>query len=326
MSKSDILDWFSDNTQALQTGRILFILAVSVAVGIIIFLTYRLSYRGVAYSAVFNVSNVVLVMISATIMLMISSNIAIPLGMVGALSIVRFRTAIKDPQDTVYIFWAVVDVGFRIGNGENQRTVKLYLNGKEGYVFLPSYAKLSKLTAEFDEQAFSVSIDGRGIGSGETIADIRADETYDMSITVKAGNAADGGAEAQDGKKTNAVLAVMQGGDAVAETETPQVKTYDMYELTFMKSANRPALYIDTADGTMDYLNQDKANEEPGDMLCLTENGELDSYGAIRKIHGRGNSSWGNIQKGYTFHMEKMSSPLGMQSAKKWLLIANGYD
>lgn len=114
MSKSDILDWFSDNTQALQTGRILFILAVSVAVGIIIFLTYRLSYRGVAYSAVFNVSNVVLVMISATIMLMISSNIAISLGMVGALSIVRFRTAIKDPQDTVYIFWAVVE-GLCIG-------------------------------------------------------------------------------------------------------------------------------------------------------------------------------------------------------------------
>ena len=230
------------------------------------------------------------------------------------------------PDDPAPDYVGFVDVGFRIGNGENQRTVKLYLNGKEGYVFLPSYAKLSKLAAEFDEQAFSVSIDGRGIGSGETIADIRADETYDMSITVKAGNAADGGVEAQDGKKTNAVLAVMQGGDAVAETETPQVKTYDMYELTFMKSANLPALYIDTADGTMDYLNQDKANEEPGDMLCLTENGELDSYGAIRKIHGRGNYSWNASQKGYTFHTQNAVDLLGMGEATKWKITANAYD
>ena len=77
-------------------------------------MTYRLAYRGVAYSAKFNVSNVALVLISTTIMLMISSNIAISLGMVGALSIVRFRTAIKDPQDTTYIFWAIVE-GLCIG-------------------------------------------------------------------------------------------------------------------------------------------------------------------------------------------------------------------
>ncbi|MBR1634177.1 MAG: DUF4956 domain-containing protein [Lachnospiraceae bacterium] len=114
MSKSDILDWFTGNAETLTTERILFVFAVSVAVGIVVFLTYRLAYRGVAYSAKFNVSNVALVLISATIMLMISSNIAISLGMVGALSIVRFRTAIKDPQDTVYIFWAIVE-GLCIG-------------------------------------------------------------------------------------------------------------------------------------------------------------------------------------------------------------------
>ena len=104
MSKSDILQWFGMNTEALTSLRILFVLAVSIAVGAVIFITYRLAYRGVAYDARFNVSNVVLVLISAVIMLMISSNIAISLGMVGALSIVRFRTAIKDPQDTIYIF------------------------------------------------------------------------------------------------------------------------------------------------------------------------------------------------------------------------------
>lgn len=109
MSKTDILEWFSVNTEELQTDKILFVMAMSLLVGAIIFITYRLTYKGVAYNAKFNTGNVALVLISATIMLMISSNIAISLGMVGALSIVRFRTAIKDPQDTIYIFWAIIE-------------------------------------------------------------------------------------------------------------------------------------------------------------------------------------------------------------------------
>lgn len=109
MSKSDILEWFTANNEALQASRIVFILLIGIVVGAIIFLTYRIAYQGVSYNAKFNVGNVVLVLIAATIMLMISSNIAISLGMVGALSIVRFRTAIKDPQDTIYIFWAIIE-------------------------------------------------------------------------------------------------------------------------------------------------------------------------------------------------------------------------
>ena len=109
MSKSDILDWFTINNEALRVDRILLILLYGILIGAIIFLTYRIAYQGISYNAKFNVGNVVLVLISATIMLMISSNIAISLGMVGALSIVRFRTAIKDPQDTIYIFWAIIE-------------------------------------------------------------------------------------------------------------------------------------------------------------------------------------------------------------------------
>ena len=114
MSKGDILEWFSNNAANLTTDLILRVFAMAIIIGIIMFITYRLTYRGVAYNAQFNVSNVILILISATIMLMISSNIAISLGMVGALSIVRFRTAIKDPQDTIYIFWAIVE-GLCIG-------------------------------------------------------------------------------------------------------------------------------------------------------------------------------------------------------------------
>lgn len=109
MSKTKILDWFTVNSESLSVEKILFVLGISLLLGAVIFITYRLSYTGVSYNSRFNAGNVVIVLITSVIMLMISSNMAISLGMVGALSIVRFRTAIKDPADTIYIFWAIVE-------------------------------------------------------------------------------------------------------------------------------------------------------------------------------------------------------------------------
>ena len=109
MSKKEILDWFTVNSESLSVDKVLFVLCISLLVGVVIFITYRLAYTGVSYNSRFNAGNVVIVLITSVIMLMISSNIAISLGMVGALSIVRFRTAIKDPQDTIYIFWSIVE-------------------------------------------------------------------------------------------------------------------------------------------------------------------------------------------------------------------------
>jgi len=109
MSKKEILTWFTGNSQSLDSQNILFILCMALLIGAVIFITYRVTYSGVSYNARFNVSNIIIILITAVIMLMISSNIAISLGMVGALSIVRFRTAIKDPHDTVYIFWSIVE-------------------------------------------------------------------------------------------------------------------------------------------------------------------------------------------------------------------------
>ncbi|MCX4340543.1 MAG: DUF4956 domain-containing protein [Lachnospiraceae bacterium] len=109
MSKREILDWFTVNSESLSVSKILFVLGLSLLIGIVIFITYRLAYTGVSYNGRFNTGNVAIVMITTVIMLMISSNMAISLGMVGALSIVRFRTAVKDPVDTIYIFWAIVE-------------------------------------------------------------------------------------------------------------------------------------------------------------------------------------------------------------------------
>lgn len=101
----------------LYAETILLRLIVSAIIAAFLFLSYRLSHSGSIYSAKFNVSLVALTVITTTVMIVIGNNIALSLGMVGALSIVRFRTAIKDSRDTIYIFWAIV-VGICCGSGD----------------------------------------------------------------------------------------------------------------------------------------------------------------------------------------------------------------
>ena len=102
---------------SLPPGAMLLRLGAAAVIAGFIFLSYQLSHDGSIYSKKFNVSLVALTMITATVMIVIGNNIALSLGMVGALSIVRFRTAIKDSRDTVYIFWTIV-VGICCGAGE----------------------------------------------------------------------------------------------------------------------------------------------------------------------------------------------------------------
>lgn len=82
-------------------------LLASFALGILIYYVYQKTFRGVVYNQSFSVSLALLTILTTMITLAISSNIALSLGMVGALSIVRYRTAIKDPADIIFLFWAV---------------------------------------------------------------------------------------------------------------------------------------------------------------------------------------------------------------------------
>ena len=115
MSKKDIIEYFFTPSTALTGRTILLMLAFALLASAVIFITYRLTHTGTAYSAKLAASNVAVCLITTVIMIMISSNIVISLGMVGSLSIIRFRTAIKDPWDTVYIFWSVVE-GLCVGS------------------------------------------------------------------------------------------------------------------------------------------------------------------------------------------------------------------
>ena len=90
---------------------------LAVAAGMIIFFVYKLAYKGVIYSYSFNVTLLMVCVIAAVIVLAVSANIALTFGMIGALSIVRYRTAIKDPVDVAFLFWAITS-GIIAGTGE----------------------------------------------------------------------------------------------------------------------------------------------------------------------------------------------------------------
>ena len=95
------------NTQSLDLAVILLNNTVSFVMAFFIMFTYKLSYTGTAYSRRFNVAIGSITIITSMIMSIISNNVALSLGMVGALSIIRFRTAVKDVRDATYIFWAI---------------------------------------------------------------------------------------------------------------------------------------------------------------------------------------------------------------------------
>jgi uncharacterized membrane protein YhiD involved in acid resistance len=94
--------------QNLTWQAIVMNIVFSAILGAVIYLSYYITHRGTIYSKKFNASLVVLTVLTGTVMTVIGNNVALSLGMVGALSIVRFRTAVKDVRDTVYIFWAII--------------------------------------------------------------------------------------------------------------------------------------------------------------------------------------------------------------------------
>lgn len=106
-----------ESSGELELRSIAVRLAAATLIAFFIYISYALSHEGSIYSKKFNVSLMALTVITTTVMIVIGNNIALSLGMVGALSIVRFRTAIKDSRDTIYIFWAIV-AGICCGAGD----------------------------------------------------------------------------------------------------------------------------------------------------------------------------------------------------------------
>lgn len=113
----DYLFQLMQNTKTLTLEQMCTHIIMAAALGGVIYLSYWISHAGSVYSKKFNVSLIMLTVLTATVMAVIGNNVALSLGMVGALSIVRYRTAIKDSRDTAYIFWAIIS-GICCGSGD----------------------------------------------------------------------------------------------------------------------------------------------------------------------------------------------------------------
>lgn len=107
---------FLENVNAVSMMDIFLALGLSFVLGLFIFTVYKKTYSGVMYSDSFGVSLIAMAMITSLVIIAVTSNIVLSLGMVGALSIVRFRTAIKEPMDIAFLFWAIA-VGIITGAG-----------------------------------------------------------------------------------------------------------------------------------------------------------------------------------------------------------------
>lgn len=108
MTFSDIFkSSFLENVTAVSALDIVLTIVIAFGIGLFIFFVYKKTYKGVMYSSSFGITLIALTMITSQVILAVTSNVVLSLGMVGALSIVRFRTAIKEPLDIAFLFWSI---------------------------------------------------------------------------------------------------------------------------------------------------------------------------------------------------------------------------
>jgi len=184
----DILnDFFLSNISGdtLTVIEILLNMGAGLLIGLLIFVVYRVTHTGEVYSARFNVSLVMLALISTMVMTAIGSNVALSLGLVGALSIVRFRTVIRDSRDTMFIFWAVA-VGVCCG-------VKAYVLALIGSMFVFLYLMVCGMIRENERCLIIVRGTPQALGDAEKIIG----QHYNQKATMRVSNinAADGTGE-----------------------------------------------------------------------------------------------------------------------------------
>lgn len=106
-----------NNSGDLHFQDIVMRIGFSVLMGLVIYISYKYTHTETVYSEKFNITLVTLTILTTMVMTVIGNNIALSLGMVGALSIIRFRTSIKDSRDTIYIFWTII-IGITAGVGD----------------------------------------------------------------------------------------------------------------------------------------------------------------------------------------------------------------
>jgi uncharacterized membrane protein YhiD involved in acid resistance len=116
MPKVDLFDYIQKSNAVLTAGLVIINMFVTFLIASFIYWVYKKTYTGVMYSRNFNITLLLTSLVTAMVMMVIGTNLALSLGMVGALSIIRFRSAIKDPRDIGFLFWGI-GAGLSAGTG-----------------------------------------------------------------------------------------------------------------------------------------------------------------------------------------------------------------
>ncbi|RQV97880.1 DUF4956 domain-containing protein [bacterium] len=190
MTWDQIIENLDFSMSDLSVSSIAFTLLLSFALGLFIFFIYRASYKGVMYSKTFNVTLITMSMITSSIILAITSNIILSLGMVGALSIIRFRTPIKDPIDIAFLFWAV-GTGIVCGAGLWMLAlissvvigIILFVFSKISDVKKPYLLVISYQTEETDDLVFQM-IDSE-IKRYQLKSKVFTNDNYELTVEIR---------------------------------------------------------------------------------------------------------------------------------------------
>ncbi len=186
-----------------------------------------------------------------------------------------------------------LDIGIVVRIGTQQQEIRLYRDEEQLYIFVPGAADTASMWWNYDEELYEVEVmgDGRKAGDGDGLT-ICSGEDGEEKIRIK---------------------------DIREESE-------EIYGLHLVQSASLPAVFISTQSGTMDWIHAEKGNRESGELLCVDGNGVPEYAGAMKKIAGRGNSSWAEDKRSYTITLAEEAGMAGMPPAAKWVLQANALD
>ena len=200
-SGSSLSEYFSTQFAALTPMKVIIALLMGFLVGVLVAFTYKRCYRGVLYSPNFALTLIMLTLITTPVVMCIKSDISLSMGMVGALSIVRFRTAVKEPMDTAYMFWALT-MGILLG-AELYVVAIVVALGIAVILFLLTFIKFTNPTAyllvlhydeaaEYDiEQTLRATVKNRRLRSktvtrtgAEMTVEVRLDNRQDLVATM----------------------------------------------------------------------------------------------------------------------------------------------
>lgn len=216
MSKQQIFKYLIESNSSISVYQIIVAMLFALLLGLFMYFVYRKTYAGVVYSKNFNQTLVLITLILTMVMMIIGGNLALSLGMVGSLSIIRFRTAIKEPRDMAFLFWAIA-IGLSCG-------AEMYVVAAFGSVVIAIVLFFFKGDA-YDGNTYLVVLRGNAIDSVE-LNKILSEKTkrYKLRMQNVSGNSEEITYEISL-KKINA-MELSEALQAVVGIETVSVVTY----------------------------------------------------------------------------------------------------